>query len=175
MNIVASASFGGALDLEAIAGALEGARYDSNRFPGVIYRLKDPKSTVLLFKSGKAVCTGAHSLAAVDAAMRELTRRLEAAGVAVRSPPVIEVQNIVATGDLGKRTDPKTVALVLGSENAEYEPEVFPGLVHRMDAPKVVLLIFATGKVICVGAKTIEDAQAAVDKLTRILSARGVL
>ncbi len=175
MNIVASASFGGELDLDAIAGALEGARYDPKRFPGLIYRFKDPKATVLLFATGKSVCTGASSLAAVDAAMRELTRRLEGAGVAVRSRPVIEVQNIVATGDLGTRTDPKAVALALGSENTEYEPEQFPGLVYRMDLPKVFLLIFATGKVVCTGAKKIEDAEAAVDKLTRILSAPGLL
>lgn len=175
MNIVASASFGGELDLGAITGALDGAQYDSRRFPGLIYRLKDPKCTVLLFASGKSVCTGANSLGAVDAAMRELTRQLEAAGIAVSSRPIIEVQNIVATGDLGRRTDPKTLALALGSENAEYEPEQFPGLVYRMDSPKVVLLIFATNKVVCTGAKKIEDAEAAVNKLTRILSAPGLL
>jgi len=175
VNIVASASFGGNLDLDAIARALEGAQYDPERFPGLIYRLKDPKIAVLLFESGKSVCTGAHSLASVDAGMREVAKRVDAAGIAINSRPSIEVQNIVATGDLGQPINLAMVTLALGTENTEYEPEQFPGLIYRMESPKVVLLVFASGKVVCTGATKVEDAEAAVHKLAESLSAAGLL
>ncbi len=174
VNIVASASFAKTLDLEAVARALEGARYDRERFPGLVYRLKDPKITILIFRSGKAVCTGATSLAAIDAAARSVAERLAAAGIPVHARPVIEVQNIVATSDFGGPLDPAVVTLALGTEETEYEPEQFPGLIYRMGSPKVVLLVFATGKVVCTGAKSVPDAQAAVDRLRRRLSAAGL-
>jgi len=100
-NVVASTSLGGELDLQAIALALDGAEYEPEQFPGLIYRLKEPKTATLLFRSGKVVCTGAKSLEQVKTAISKVAKQIEAAGIVIKVEPKIEVQNIVASSDLG--------------------------------------------------------------------------
>ena len=68
-NVVASTSLGQDLDLNAIEDALDGAEYNPQQFPGLVYRLKEPKTATLLFRSGKVVCTGAKSLDDVKVAI----------------------------------------------------------------------------------------------------------
>jgi len=52
-------------------------------------------------------------------------------------------------------------------EYAMYEPEVFPGLIYRMQNPKTVFLIFSTGKIVCTGTKNKADVREAVIKLNK--------
>ena len=174
-NIVASTSLGGELDLHAIALALGGAEYEPEQFPGLIYRLKEPKAATLLFRSGKVVCTGAKSLEHVKAAIDIVAKRIEAAGIPVNKNPEIVVQNIVATSDLGTQIDLNAIAISLALGKIEYEPEQFPGLVYRLDEPKVVVLLFGSGKIVCTGARKPSDVDRAVDKITAELKAAGLL
>ncbi len=174
-NVVASTSLGERLDLNAIAAALDSAEYDPKRFPGLIYRLKEPKTAALLFASGKVVCTGAKNLEQVKTAISKVVRLIEAAGIMIKIEPTIEVQNIVATSDLGAKINLNATAITLGLERVEYEPEQFPGLVYRLDVPKVVMLLFGSGKLVCTGARKPEDAETAVDKITEELKAAGLL
>lgn len=174
-NVVASTSLGVKLDLEAIALALDGAEYEQKKFPGLIYRLKEPKTAALLFTSGKVVCTGAKNLEQVKTAISKIVKQIEAAGIVIKVEPEIEVQNIVASGDLGAHINLNAIAISLGLDKIEYEPEQFPGLVYRLDVPKVVVLLFGSGKLVCTGAKKPEDAEAAVDKITEELKAAGLL
>ena len=174
-NVVASTSLGQELDLKAIALALGGSEYEPEQFPGLIYRIKDPKTAILLFRSGKVVCTGAKSLEAVKTAVAVVSKQIEAAGLSIKKNPEIEVQNIVATADLGAQVDLNTVALTLGLTSVEYEPEQFPGLVYRLDDPKVVLLMFGSGKVVCTGARKPSDVERAVERITAELKANGLL
>ncbi|MCJ7488762.1 MAG: TATA-box-binding protein, partial [Thermoplasmata archaeon] len=141
-NVVASAALGVELDLPAIALTLDGAEYEPEQFPGLIYRLKEPKTATLLFRSGKVVCTGAKSLEQVKIAVGKVVKQIEAAGVVVKGVPDIVVQNIVATSDLGAKINLNSTAITLGLERIEYEPEQFPGLVYRLESPKVVMLLF---------------------------------
>jgi len=174
-NVVASTSLGGELDLQAIALALDGAEYEPEQFPGLIYRLKEPKTATLLFRSGKVVCTGAKSLDQVKTAISKVAKQIEAAGIVIKGEPKIEVQNIVASSDLGAQINLNAIAISLGLEKVEYEPEQFPGLVYRIDVPKVVVLLFGSGKLVCTGARKPEDVVAAVDKITEELKAAGLL
>ena len=174
-NVVASTSLGTELDLQAILLALDGAEYDPEQFPGLIYRLKEPKTATLLFRSGKAVCTGGKSLAQVEAAIRKVVEKIEAAGIVVKATPKIEVQNIVASSDLGAKINLNSIAISVGLEKVEYEPEQFPGLVYRLDSPKVVVLLFGSGKLVCTGARRPEDVEIAVDKITQELRSAGLL
>ena len=174
-NVVASTSLGTELDLQAIVLALDGAEYDPERFPGLIYRLKDPKTATLLFRSGKAVCTGGKSLEQVEIAISKVVKKIEAAGVVITIKPKIEVQNIVASSDLGAKINLNSIAISVGLEKVEYEPEQFPGLVYRLDVPKVVVLLFGSGKLVCTGARKPEDVEIAVDKITLELRAAGLL
>ncbi len=85
------------------------------------------------------------------------------------------MQNIVASSDLGQEINLNAIAISLGLERVEYEPEQFPGLVYRLDSPKVVVLLFGSGKLVCTGAKHVEDVSVAVDKITEELKAAGLL
>jgi len=174
-NVVASTTLGEELDLQSIALALDGAEYEPEQFPGLIYRLKEPKTATLLFRSGKVVCTGGRSLPHVQEAIKKVAKQIEKAGIKVKVEPKIDVQNIVASSDLGQEINLNAIAISLGLERVEYEPEQFPGLVYRLDSPKVVVLLFGSGKLVCTGAKVEEDAAEAVDKITEELKAAGLL
>ncbi len=174
-NVVATTSLGKELDIQSISKALEGAQYDPKNFPGIVYRIKQPKTAMLLFRSGKVVCTGAKSLDEVSAAIDQLVKRVTSLGLQVKKKPDITVQNIVASADLGCVINLNAIAIGLGLERVEYEPEQFPGLVYRIDEPKVVALIFGSGKVVLTGAKKTEDIEAAVQKIYYELNTAGLL
>ena len=173
-NIVATTSLGKELDLQKILIALEGAQYDTERFPGLVYRMKNPKVAMLLFRSGQVVCTGGKNLEEVHTALDLLVKQIAAAGMPVTRKPEITVQNIVASADLGCVINLTAVAISLSLEKVEYEPEQFPGLVYRLDKPKVVMLIFGSGKVVCTGAKKTEDLELAVEQITKELRDAGL-
>lgn len=174
-NVVASTSLGEELDLPAIAMVLDGSEYEPEQFPGLIYRLKEPKTATLLFRSGKVVCTGAKSLNQVKVAITTVAKQIEKSGIKVDTTPDITVQNIVASSDLGTEINLNAIAISLGLEKVEYEPEQFPGLVYRIDVPKVVVLLFGSGKLVCTGAKKPTDVDDAVKKIIEELTAAGLL
>lgn len=165
-NVVASTSMGSALDLGSVALALPGAEYDSHVFPGLIYRLHDPKTALLLFASGKAVCTGGKSWNHANAAVQKLAGILQRTGHKTIERPKIRIQNIVATSNLDAEINLNSVAITLGLERVEYEPEQFPGLVCRLETPRVVLLLFGSGKLVCTGARRPSDIELAVRTVT---------
>jgi len=174
-NVVASASLGVKLDLESIALALDGAEYEPERFPGLIYRLKDPKTAMLLFQSGKVVCTGGKSWKQVDTTLRIVSDLIRSTGQKIPLHPKIQVQNIVATADLQSEINLNSVAITLGLERVEYEPEQFPGLVCRIEEPRVVVLLFGSGRLVCTGARRPTDVQLAVQSIKNELEASGLL
>jgi transcription initiation factor TFIID TATA-box-binding protein len=113
---------------------LEGADYDPEQFPGLVYRTQDPKSAALIFRSGKIVCTGAQSTDAVHESLEIVFGKLRDLGIPLPDDPEITVQNIVSSADLGVDLNLNAIAIGLGLENIEYEPEQFPGLVYRLEA-----------------------------------------
>ena len=120
-------------------------------FPGLVFKLKKPKAAILIFRTGKMVYTGAKSEKAAKQAVNKVVRQLRKRGIAVANKPLVKIQNIVASAGLDGEVDLENAVYKLGK--TMYEPEQFPGAVHRMDYPKVVLLIFSSGKIVCVGAK----------------------
>ena len=174
-NVVASSSLGQELDLNHIEECLKGAEYNPQQFPGLVYRIKEPKTATLLFRSGKIDCTGGKSKEEVIKAVGTVIKDLEQADIFITQEPVVEVQNIVASSDLGQEINLNTVAITLGLEKVEYEPEQFPGLVYRLDAPKVVVLLFGSGKMVCTGAKVPEDVVRAVEKIAAELRSASLM
>ena len=171
-NIVASVVTGESFDLNYISSKLEEAEYSPDRFPGLIYKLKEPKTALLVFTSGKLVCTGAKTVEMVHEAVEKVRKRFEEIGIKMDKDPEIKVQNIVATSDLENDINLTSIAITLGLENVEYEPEQFPGLVYRIREPKAVALLFTTGKVVCTGTKNVEDIKIALEKIkTELLNA----
>jgi len=174
-NIVASTRFADSFDLNTIVGILEGSEYDPERFPGLTYRIKEPKTALLLFGSGKVICTGGKTLKDVRESVEIVVSKLLEAGIPVERHPETTVQNIVATSDLGAEINLVDIASSLGVEHIEYEPEQFPGLVYRLEDPKVVCLLFSSGKMVLTGAKNVEEIDRAVESIAEVLSRCGFL
>jgi transcription initiation factor TFIID TATA-box-binding protein len=176
-NIVASTIFAEKLDLDMIAQSLEEAEYEPEQFPGLIYRLKDPKTATLLFRSGKANCTGAKNIEDVCKTIDIIAEKLKKLGIDIfdKKDFKITVQNMVATADLGGELNLDEVAVSFGLENVEYEPEQFPGLVYRVKEPRVVILLFGSGRIVCTGGRKTEDVSVAVEKLSEKLTTLGLL
>lgn len=167
-NIVLSVTYEGVkFDLEKLARSLEGARYDPEVFPGIAYKSYEPQASFLIFASGKMNCVGAKSMNDAKLAIKKLTKKLQKTGIKIKVEPKVKVQNIVASFDFGREFDLERIARTF--ENTEYEPEVFPGLVFRLADPKVVVLLFVSGKGVCAGAKSLADIKRAAIAITRIL------
>jgi transcription initiation factor TFIID TATA-box-binding protein len=170
-NIVASTSFAEKIDLDAIAQSLEEAEYEPEQFPGLIYRLDEPKTATLLFRSGKANCTGAKNVENVRKTVNIIADKLRKLGIEVYDNKELKIviQNIVATANLKGEMNLNQVAIGLGLENIEYEPEQFPGLVYRLKKPKVAMLLFSSGKIVCAGGRNLEDISLAIENLEKEL------
>ena len=136
-------------------------------------RLNKPKTATLIFSSGKMVCTGAKSEADVYKAVKSIIKLLRNHGIEIKGEPIVEIQNIVASAKLKVGVDLEKAAYEL--EGAMYEPEQFPGLIYRMKEPKVVLLIFSSGNIVCTGARKESQVKEAVEKIYKILKEKGVL
>lgn len=160
-NVVSTVKLSQSFNLEDLKSKLENAEYNKSKFPGLVHRIKDPKAVFLLFNSGKVVCTGSKSIEDAQNASKMLTQELIKQGIDIDSSNEIIVQNIVASADLGSVLNLNSVALGFGMENIEYEPEQFPGLVYRMSEPKVVILLFGSGKLVITGGKSPIDCEKA--------------
>ena len=152
-NVVASTDIGQELALDSLAMDLSGSDYDPDNFPGLIYRTQEPKAANLIFRSGKIVCTGANSIDDVHNSLQTVYERLRDLGIDSIDDPTITIQNIVSSADLGAQLNLNAIAIGFGLEDVEYEPEQFPGLVHRLDDPDVVTLLFGSEKSLSPGAK----------------------
>jgi transcription initiation factor TFIID TATA-box-binding protein len=172
-NVVASVTLNQKLDLQAIQNAFPQVDYKPAQFPGLVFRLEKPRTATLIFSSGKMVCTGAKSEEEARRAVMRVVRLLKEKGFLIKEEPIIEIQNIVASIDLFGRIDLELAANTL--ENVMYEPEQFPGLIYRMSSPKVVILMFASGKLVCTGAKTESEVHEAIRKLSEELREKGLI
>ncbi|EHP86587.1 TATA-box binding family protein [Methanotorris formicicus Mc-S-70] len=167
VNVVVSTQIGSDIDLEEAALILDNAEYEPEQFPGLVCRLSEPKVALLIFRSGKVNCTGAKSKEEAEVAIKKIIKELKDAGMDIIDDPEVKVQNMVATADLGIEPNLDDIALMI--EGTEYEPEQFPGLVYRLDDPKVVVLIFGSGKVVITGLKKEGDAEIALNKILETL------
>lgn len=160
-NVVTSADLGKNLELEAVSEDIEQAKFNRDQFPGLIYRTVDPKATILVFRSGKIVCTGSTSYDESQTALAELQDRFDEIGIEY---PELDgnIQNIVGVADLGDRLNLNAIAIGLGLERTEYEPEQFPGLIYRMDDLPTVGLLFGSGKMVITGGKHRDDVEKGV-------------
>ena len=164
-NIVATTSLGKDVPLTKLAKTLPNTEYNPETFPGLILRVKKPKSAVLVFTSGNLVCTGTKSVAQVKDVIKEVIKQLKKIGVRVTIVPKITVQNIVASGSIDVNLNLNFLALEL--ENTEYEPEQFPGLVYKLIEPNATFLLFSNGKLVCTGTKNRAQLEDSMNQLNK--------
>jgi transcription initiation factor TFIID TATA-box-binding protein len=167
-NIVATTSLEKEVPLTKLAKTLPNTEYNPEQFPGLVLRVKKPKSAVLVFSSGNLVCTGTKSIAQVKEVIKEVIKQLKKINVRISIQPKITVQNIVASGSIDMKLNLNYLALEL--ENTEYEPEQFPGLVYKLIEPTATFLLFSNGKLVCTGTKNraqLEDSMKQLQKKTK--------
>jgi len=168
-NIVASGAIADFIDLAEVAKKVDHCELNTKRFPGAVFRIAEPKSASLIFSSGKVVLTGIRNTEALATGLAIIVRSLKEAGVNTYDMPRVAVTNIVCSYDIGKYINLNRVVITLNLENIEYEPEQFPGLVYRIHDPKIVALLFSSGKIILTGGKNIEDIKRGLDLLEQKL------
>ena len=161
VNVVASASVD------------QKTEYNPEQFPGLVFRLTKPKTATLIFRTGKMVCTGAKSEELAIAAVNTVVQKLRKAKIKIKKDAIISVQNIVSSISLGGKIHLEKSARTL--PRSMYEPEQFPGLIHRMLDPKTVILIFASGKLVCVGAKLEKEIHRSVHQIHSLLEEKDLM
>lgn len=167
VNIVVSTSLEHDIPLEKMAATLSNTEYNPEQFPGLVIRIKEPKTSALIFSSGKVVCTGGRTMEEVSESIKKIIKALEKIGIKIKIEPVIHIQNIVASGSVGMALNLNTLAMKL--DNTEYEPEQFPGLVYKLPEDKATFLLFSNGKIVCTGTKSEEEVHRVVEKLIKNL------
>ncbi len=167
VNIVISSSLEKDIPLEKMAATLSNTEYNPEQFPGLVIRIKEPKTSALIFSSGKIVLTGARSMEEVERSIEKIIKSLKKINIDIKIKPKVAVQNIVASGSIGMDLNLNTLAIKL--PNTEYEPEQFPGLVYKLRGTHATFLLFTNGKIVCTGTKTEEEVYKALDKLIETL------
>lgn len=164
-NIVATASLGKPVPLTKLARTQPNTEYNPETFPGLVLRIKEPKSAVLVFSSGNLVCTGTKSTTQVRLVIDAVIKQLKKINVNISTKPKIAVQNIVASGTIDLKLNLNFLALEM--ENTEYEPEQFPGLVYKLIEPTATFLLFSNGKLVCTGTKNKQQLEDSMSQLLR--------
>ncbi len=172
-NVVASADVMQKMDLNNITRKFPDVEYHPDQFPGLVFRLKTPKTATLIFTSGKMVCTGSKSQEMAKKAVKMVVQNLRKGEIKIKKNAVVTIQNIVASINLGGKIHLEQAARIL--PRSMYEPEQFPGLIHRMLDPKTVILLFSSGKLVCTGAKQEEDVYRSVNNLHSLLEEKELM
>lgn len=162
-NIVATTSLEKSVPLTKLARTQPNTEYNPETFPGLVLRIKEPKSAVLVFSSGNLVCTGTKSISQVKKVINEVIKELKKVNVNVTIKPKVTVQNIVASGTINLQLNLNYLALAM--ENTEYEPEQFPGLVYKLENPNATFLLFSNGKLVCTGTKNKQQVEQSMENL----------
>jgi transcription initiation factor TFIID TATA-box-binding protein len=174
-NIVASTKVCDLLDIELLAEKMPGSSYNPDEFAGLTIKFDDPRVAVLVLSTGKIVCTGAKNMDEVDSSIKKVVKKIKDVGFEVKKKYDITTENIVASTEFNKEMHLSSISKGLLFKHVEYEPEQFPGLIYKADDFNALLILFSSGKLICTGAKNVEDATKAIDMMKEKLSSLGVL
>lgn len=173
VNVVASTNINQILDLDKIQKKFPDAEYNADQFPGLVFRINNPKTATLLFSTGKMVNTGAKSEILARDAVKIVVNKLRKKRIKIAKDATVKIANIVSTANLGGQINIEKAARSI--PHTMYEPEQFPGVIYRMLDPKVVMLLFTSGKVVIVGAKTESDVFRAVNNLHSMLEEKKLM
>jgi len=168
VNLVVTTNLEHKLDLEKIVSTLSNTQYEPEQFPGLVMRIKEPKTSALLFTSGRVVCTEAKNMTSAKKAIHKIIDSLKKVNVKIKIEPTLKIQNLVGAGELSFELNLNTLAMKL--KNTEYEPEQFPGLVYKIEYPfHASFLLFSNGKLVCTGTKNEVEMNKCLNQLVKNL------
>lgn len=173
-NVVTSADTSRDLDLVELCVDLPNTQFNPENFPGLIYRSEEHKVAVLVFRSGKLVCTGGSSIEQTHETLSEMEKKFDEIGLQYDELDP-DVQNVVGVADLEKNLNLNAIAIGLGLEQTEYEPEQFPGLIYRGESTDPVSLLFGSGKLVITGGESYDDIVSGVEMLYDKLDDLGLM
>lgn len=173
-NVVAFAVLGKRITLTKLVEKMENTEYEPEQFPGLVYRIKDPRAAALIFSSGKIVCTGSKSIQMAKEAMKKIVDDIRKTKTPMPRKFKVTIENIVASTKIEVKPKLMLEDIAISLEEVEYEPEQFPGLVYRMKSPRTAFLLFGSGKIICTGGRNLEDINIALNKLKKRLEGIGL-
>lgn len=172
VNLVGTFELGVELDLLELSKDLE-SKYEPEVYPSMVYKAQNELS-ILVPTSGNIVLVGVETPAALKQGLNEFLKKLSELGIGLDADSSnIEIQNIVAKGDLNKEIDLTALSIGLGLENTEYEPEQFPGIIYRGDSS--VILIFGSGKFVITGADNVHSINSAHNSIREELTGLGII
>jgi len=175
-NIVTSGSLAASFNLELISRTIPDCKFNKERFPGVVFNMPNPKATALIFSSGRVVLTGFLRHEDIPVAVQNLLNTFNDSGIVCYDNPEVRVKNIVCTYAMGSECNlTRVLTALMDSERVEYEPETFPGLVCRITDPKLVFLLFSSGKMVITGGTTMENVRKGLGIFLEKLGTAGVL
>lgn len=173
-NVVAFAVLGKKIILNKLVNKMDHTEYEPEQFPGLVYRISDPRAAALIFSSGKIVCTGAKSIEMSKQAMKRIVSDIRKTGISMPRKYKVSIENIVASTKIDVKPKLMLEDISLQLPEVEYEPEQFPGLVYRMKDPRTAFLLFGSGKIICTGGRNIDDIHKALNKFKKRLEEMGL-
>jgi transcription initiation factor TFIID TATA-box-binding protein len=174
-NIVAFAQVSDLLDIKLLNEKIPNSSYNPNEFEGISIKYENPKAATLILSTGKVVCTGAKTVEDVEKTIKKTIKKIKEVGFDIKKGYKIQIENLIASTDFKKEMHLSSIASGLIMQNMEYHPEEFPGLIYRMDDQCTELILFSSGKLVCTGAKSLEDATSAIKMMEEKLSSIGVL
>jgi len=174
-NIVAYAKISELLDIELLSEKIPKSSYNPEELNGLSIKFDDLKIAVIVLSNGKIVCTGAEKIEDAESIIKKITKQVKSVGFEVKKDYEVKIENVIASADLKKELHLASIANALVLQNVDYKPEEFPGLIYRMEEPCAVVLLFSQGKIICTGAKSVEDAKKSIKEMVDKLASLGVL
>jgi len=138
-------------------------------------KLLSEKIAVIVLGTGKIFCTGAKEITDAIDKIKKVTSQIKKIGFKTKKDYKVKIENIIVSTDLKKELNLASLAIKLFPQEVDYQPEVFPGLVYKMDDLQTILIIFNSGKIVCTGAKSIDDATNSIKKMEETLSSIGDL
>jgi len=173
-NVVAFAVLNRKISLTKLVEKMDNTEYEPEQFPGLVHRISDPRASALIFSSGKIVCTGAKTIKMAKEATKKVVENIRKAGIPMPKKFRIIIENIVSSTKIDVKPKLMLEDIAISMQEVEYDPERFPGLVYRMRDPRIVFLLFGSGKIICTGGRSIEDIHKALGKLKKRLEGLGL-
>lgn len=167
-NIVSTVELGCSLDLKNIVIKARNAEYNPKHYSCLIMRIKNPKTTAIIFHNGKIIVLGAKSEETSRLAAKKFASIIKTIGYDDVKFNNFKIQNIVALYDV--KYPVKLDRLYnYQYQYCTYEPEIFPGLIYHLKNPKLMMHIFVNGKIVFAGAKKREDIKLALVKINAVL------
>ena len=154
-SIAATAKLNCPLDLKEIALHVPNTKYNPEKRKGLIMRMMEPEARALIFASGKMVVVGIKSEELCLLAAHKCADIIQKLGYPTKLID-FRVQNIVGKCDVGFLINLEGLA-ISHAQFSSYKPKRFKAVIYRMVKPKIMMLIYESGKVVLTGAKIRED------------------